>query len=218
MTRRYLFADEAGDFAFKRGDNISRYFIVCTVTMNECDCAHDLLSLRRDLTWEGLKMGDYFHATTDVQAVRDRVFEALRTHKFEVQATIMEKAKAQAQVRSSDARFYQYGWYYHFGHALAKHLEPEDELLVTAASIGTKKGQGVFTKAVNDVVQQHLPRKQWAAFFCPSMSDPCLQVADYCTWAIQRKWERGDSRSFDLIKNRVTHEYDLWQRGRTLYY
>jgi hypothetical protein len=29
----------------------------------------------------------------------------------------------------------------------------------------------------------------------PHMSDPCLQVADYCTWAIQRKWERGDERS-----------------------
>lgn len=218
MAKRYLFADEAGDFAFKRGDNISKYFIVCTVTMNACDCAHDLLALRRELVWEREKIGDYFHATTDTQAVRDRVFDVLAKHDFQVQATIMEKAKAQEHVRSSEPRFYQYGWFYHFKHALAPYIAHDDQLQVTAASIGTKKGQAVFTSSVNDVVQQHLPRSRWATFFCQSMSDPCLQIADYCTWAIQRKWERGDERSYDLIKHRVTHEYELWRTGRTLYY
>jgi hypothetical protein len=91
-------------------------------------------------------------------------------------------------------------------------------VLITAASIGTKKGQGVFTDAVNDVVQQHLRRDQWAAHFCSSASDPCLQVADYCTWAIQRKWERDDERSYELIKDRISYEYDLWSHGTKHYY
>jgi hypothetical protein len=47
----------------------------------------------------------------------------------------------------------------------------------------------------------------------PSASDPCLWVADYCTWAIQRKWERGDTRSDDLIKDRIRSEFDIWERG-----
>lgn len=218
MTRRYIFADESGDFTFSRGNNISRHFIVCTITMDACDCGQALLELRREMVWDGLKVGNFFHATTDAKDVRDRVFNMIAKHDFRVQATIMEKSKAQPQVRSSDDRFYKYGWLYHFKHALAKHVRPDDELLITTASVGTKKGQAVFTASVNDVVQQHLPRKQWATFFCQSMADPCLQIADYCTWAIQRKWERGDSAAYDRIKDRVSHEYDLWRAGTKHYY
>jgi hypothetical protein len=49
-------------------------------------------------------------------------------------------------------------------------------------------------------------------------SDPCLQVADYCTWAIQRKWERNDNRSYDLISGKLESEYDVWAIGRTYHY
>ena len=60
--------------------------------------------------------------------------------------------------------------------------------------------------------------KAWKADFMPAASDPCLQVADYCAWAVMKKWERGDNRSFDLIKDRVTYEYDLFRTGKDHYY
>ncbi len=62
------------------------------------------------------------------------------------------------------------------------------------------------------------PTKKWATDFWPSGADPCLQVADYCAWAIQRKWEKGDARSYDLIKDRITYEYDLWKKGEIHHY
>lgn len=58
----------------------------------------------------------------------------------------------------------------------------------------------------------------WMTDFCPASADPCLQVADYCAWAIQRKWERDDPRSYDLISDRITYEYDLWSHGNTHHY
>lgn len=218
MARRFIFADEAGDFNFSRGNNISRYFIVCTVTMSSCDVAHDLLALRRQLVWDGEPIGDYFHASVDKQKIRDAVFGAIGDHQFRIQATIMEKSKAMPHVRVTKHRFYQFGWFYHFKHSLVRHLQKGDEFLITAASVGTKKGQAVFTNAVNDVAQQNLPRDRWRTDFWPCSNDPCLQVADYCTWAIQRKWERGDEKSYSLIKDRITYEYDLWERGTKHYY
>ena len=217
MKRRFIFADESGDFTFSRGNNISRFFIVCTTAMDECAIGAELLTLRRNLAWKGAPLLDYFHATNDKQIIRDEVFNLMGDFKFTVQATIMEKSKAQPQVRASNDRFYKTGWY-HFKHALAKFVDPTDELMITTASIATKKGQGVFTNAVNDVVQQHLKRDQWATFFCQCASDPCLQIADYCTWALQRKWERGDTKSYDLIKDHITYEYDLWAHGSKHYY
>lgn len=219
MPRRFVFADEAGCFTFSRGPNISRYYIVCTVTMPSCDIAHELLQLRRDLTWKKQPVANFFHASTDKQVIRDAVYELLKGHTFRVQATIMEKSKALPRIRPTKHRFYQYGWLYHFKHSLAQHLNnPEDEYLITTASVGTKKGQAVFTNAVNDVVQQHLKRENWRTSFLPCSNDPCLQVADYCTWAIQRKWERGDTKSYDLIKDRITYEFDLWAHGTQHHY
>jgi hypothetical protein len=40
------------------------------------------------------------------------------------------------------------------------------------------------------------------------MSEPCLVVADYCTWAIQRRWEWGDDRSYRLIADNVASEVE----------
>lgn len=65
-----------------------------------------------------------------------------------------------------------------------------------------------------------MPKLQCAANFCPAAADPCLSVVDYCAWAIQRKWESAgkDIRSYDLIKDRITYEYDLWEHGNVHHY
>lgn len=217
--RKYLFADEAGDFEFARKQNVSRYFIVCTVTAETCDLGHELLDLRRELAWTGnAALGDYFHACKDNQCVRDAVFDLIRAADLRVDATVLEKSKAQSQTRSSHARFYQYGWYYHFRSVASSVLRKDDELLLTTASLGTKRQRAMFTATVNDVVQQVARRNSWATYFCPAAADPCLQVADYCTWAIQRKWERNDMRSYDLIRDKIVREYDLWSAGTQHYY
>lgn len=218
MTRSYVFSDEAGCFNFSRGPNISRYFVVCTIALDSCDIGADLLDLRRQMVWEGMPVGNMFHATNDKQVIRDRVFSFINDYDFRIDATLLEKSKAAPQTRSTNERFYQYAWYYHFKHIAPHILRGKREILITAASIGTNKGQAVFTSAVNNVVQQNLRREQWATTFPPSATDPCLQIADYCTWAIQRKWEMNDHRSHDIIADKIHTEFDLWRTGTRHYY
>jgi hypothetical protein len=100
MPNKFLFADEAGCFTFEKRQHVSRYFILCTVAMEDDTVGSALLTLRRKLAWN---------------------------------------------------------------------------------------------KA---------------------------ELADYCAWALQRKYESGgkDCRSYDLIANRITYEYDLWERGNRHYY
>lgn len=225
--RKFIFADEAGDFEFARKPNVSKYFIICTIMLDSCDIGRALLDLRRSLIWEKYPIKDCFHCCEDKQMVRDRVFELIRESNLTIEATILEKSKAQPQTRINNARFYQYAWYYHLKgiysgllgiNFFGEMTDPERELVFTTASVGTKRQQAGFTASVNDVVQQYLRTNTWATHFCPSMADPCLQVVDYCTWAIQRKWERGDTRSYDLISNKIAHEYNSWAHGTTHYY
>lgn len=218
MSELYLFADEAGCFTFNRNQNVSRYFILCTVTTTNMNVGDALYRLRHKLVWEGKEIGDFFHCTVQTQEIRDRVFDCILEHDFHIQATICEKAKAQPQVRTDKARFYKYPWFYHFTHGIAPHVPKQAELLVTTASLGTRKERLTFTSSLSDVMNQTVRDAKWAVDFRPSQTDPCLQVADYCAWAIQRKWERDDRRTYDRLQDRVTYEYDLWRRGTTLYY
>jgi hypothetical protein len=218
MPDKFLFADEAGCFTFTKQPNVSRYFILCTVAMEDCSLASDLLDLRRQLAWDGAELGEYFHATSDKQAVRDAVFEVLLKKRFTVQATIMEKSKAQPQVRKSKCRFYQYGWFYHFKYGVAGEIAAKNQALVTTACLGSRRERVAFESAVDDVMRQTVKAAKWATDFMPASSDPCIQVADYCAWAIQRRLERGDDRSYKLIQSRITYEYDLWAKGTTHYY
>jgi hypothetical protein len=96
-------------------------------------------------------------------------------------------------------------------------VHPGDELLVVAASIATKRKQKTFNDAIEDVMAQS-SRNVFVTACWPAESDPCLQIADYCCWAIQRKWEAGDVRSYNLIKNKISTEFNLWWRGGTHYY
>lgn len=218
MPNVFIFADEAGCFAFNRQPNVSRYFILCTVAMESCDVASDLLSLRRKLAWEAADLGEYFHATTDKQHVRDAVYSTIIKHHFSVQATIMEKSKAREHIKSTKPTFYKYAYFYHFKHGVSRQLNNMSEALVTTASLGSRKERAAFENAVGDVMRQTQRVKEWKADFRPAHADPCLQVADYCAWAVQRKWERQDLRAYNIIRDRVSYEYDLWAHGNQHFY
>ncbi|MGH2460071.1 MAG: DUF3800 domain-containing protein [Chloroflexota bacterium] len=218
MSRVYVFADETGDFNFGHGPGASRYFILSTVTLADCSAGHDLLELRRQLAWEGVELTDPFHASEERQAVRDRVFQVLTRHDFRVDSTIFDKPKADAHLRVDEATFYRYAWYAHFKYVATQVAGSDDEMLLVAASLGTKKKQAVFHQTIRSVVAQVAPACRVQTAFWPAATDPCLQVADHGCWAVQRKWERADNRSYILIAKKIESELDLFRFGTTTYY
>ncbi len=220
MGRKYVFADEAGNFDFKppRPGGPSRYFILTTITMTDCTIGNEMLTLRRDLAHEGLPLGAHFHATEEAQEVRDRVYTLLARHDFRVDATIFEKPKTQPHLQADQIRFYKTIWFNHMKYVGPKTFLPDDELLVVGASVGTKRKRQAFIDAIDDVIGQISPTTTFQTAFWSAGSDPCLQIADYCSWAIQRKWEGNDSRSYDLIQDKIRTEFDCFKYGTILYY
>ncbi len=219
MARIHVYADESGNFDFSLQKGASRYFILTTVTCSEeREARNDLDELRYDLAWAGVELPDFFHATEDLQDVRDRVFEALSRSQFRVDATIMEKRKAHPRVAASDVVFYRYAWYYHMRHVMPSISTAQDDVLVVVSSIGTKRKKRFFRKAVSDVIEQIQLRQDVKTTHWSTASDLGLQIADYCSWAIFRKWEQGDDRSYRLIQDKVHREFDLFGPGARFYY
>ena len=215
--RKYIYADEAGNFDFTRNRGASHYFILTTVAIDGHGIETALLELRREIAWSGVEIIREFHATEEQQAVRDRVFNVVNQFNFRIDATILDKPKSYERLRVSGETFYKYAWYYHMKYVAPQVASGLDDLMVIAASIGTKRKERDFRFAIRDVMRQTSPARDIRVNMWPAATDPSLQVADYCCWAIQRKWEGNDSRSYDLIKNKISSEYDLFARGEELY-
>ena len=216
--RKHLFVDEAGNFDFSSHVGASKYFILTSIVMEDCDPADRLLELRRRLVWEGHPLTDAFHATSDKQAVRDRVFEAIVEMDVQIHCSIFEKRKTPPELHDR-LMFYRTAWFYHANMVIPPSVNSSDELMVVAASLGTRKEQIAIGKAINEMVRKsHRNRDMTRMAYWPAATDPCLQIADYCCWAIQRLWERDDARSFQLIEHLVAHHVELWGSNSRTYY
>lgn len=216
--RTYLYADESGNFDFSMNDGASRYFLLTTVALSSHAIVADLLELRRELAKEGVELPEGFHATNNKWPTRMRMFDMLSKHDFRVDATILEKCKAEPAIRRSDSSFYGFVWYNHLKHTVRDVVLPQSELLITASDIGTNQMKMHFISAVKSVNREVKSESIIKATMRPAATNLCLQVADYCSWALQRKWERDDSQAYAIIEDKIGSENNIFGSRTTFYY
>lgn len=219
----HIYADETGCLTFRRpqgtskDQNISKYFILCSAALASPAIGDGFMQLRRELAAEG-KIEGAFHATKDTEEVRELAFDFIAAQEIRIDSTIFEKSKAQPQICVDDVTFYKYVWFYHLKYLANYLISSHSDVCFTSASIGIKKKQAAFRDALNDVSRQVLNHANYSAIFTPCAVEPCLQIADYCAWAIGRKWEKGQTHYYDKIRHLIVSEWDNWQPGRVHYY
>lgn len=215
----YVFLDEGGDLNFSSSG--SKYFTLTTVTKTR-PFAWDspLTDLKYDLIELGLDL-EYFHAAEDRQAVRNQVFAivARRLSEMRLDSLIVEKRKTGPALQSEE-QFYPKM----LGYLLKYILHPTNlrdyaEVVVTTDNIPIRRKRNAIEKAVKQTLASMLPSgTRYRVLHHASKSCASLQVADYCNWAVFRKWERGDSRSYELIRPALKSEYDIFKTGGAFYY
>jgi anthranilate phosphoribosyltransferase len=103
--------------------------------------------------------------------------------------------------------------------AAAKHLSVEqvrfavgsltDEIIAAPA-----KAEFLIALATKgETPEEILASVRYRVLHHASKSNMDLQITDYCTWAIYRKWNGGDERSFNRVKAAVRSEWDVLQAG-----
>jgi hypothetical protein len=175
--------------------------------MGNCQAGDRLQALRRRLAWQGVHLGAVLHATEDPQPVRDEVFAMLALCDMRIDATIAAKHSIPYAMRNPQD-LYRYIWHEHFARIAGDIARAGDRLLAVASDLGTRRRRGAFHIAVDDAVRASARCVHRVAFW-PNMSEPCLVVADYCTWAIQRKWELKDTRSQILLVDKIASATEI---------
>jgi hypothetical protein len=76
-------------------------------------------------------------------------------------------------------------------------------VLVYTDSLPVHKHKRSAEAAIKRAANADLGGIPFSALHHARASNPWLQVADYCAWAIRRKWEIGDLRTYDQIRPRL---------------
>lgn len=214
----YIFIDEGGNFDFSPGGT-SHFTLTCLTRERPFGDYSELISLKYDLVEQERDI-EYFHASKDVLSVRDKVFEIIgrNLEGMRIDAVIVESGR---RIRSwEEAEFYPRMLGYLLRYVLQHYrLTQYAEVIVFTDRIPVKGKRNAVEKAVKITLSNMLPKTaRYRLLHHDSKSNFQLQIADYCNWAIYRKWDRKDLRSYDLIKSAVKSEFEIFRTGTTNYY
>jgi Protein of unknown function (DUF3800) len=211
----FAFLDESGEYTFHARSG-SYLIYAGIITSSPTLFTHDLASLKYDLLTQG-KCLECFHACEDEQVVRDKVFEVIcSSSEFEIHSVIVRKNRINPSLR-------KFGVYSVAYRTMLKYLVGSGRIKQVHIIVDTPPDKRQQTALKNTLRKkaEEIMTKQGVSYSIDhhrSSSHAMLQVADYCAWAIQKKWQSGNLRSYNLIKNRIRNEFDMYRGGEKEYY
>lgn len=215
----YVYVDEAGNFDFSpRG---TRFFcMTCLVTRRPFSWQAPLLDLKYDCLEDGLDL-EYFHASEDRQAVRDRFLASIAPYlsQLDIYTVLISKNRTNPSLREPAKLFPRmFDWLLKY--ALPRAMsQATSQVVIVTDTIPVQRQRRAVKKAVKVGLKPHLPGSTaYRLLHHQSRADLNLQVADYVNWAVFRKWESADFRSYSLIASSIRGEADLFARGDCEYY
>lgn len=213
----------------------SRFFILGMVRCSDdSGVAERLDELRQEVLADPLysgirsidpkagKTARFFHAKDDHQEIRARVFQVLTKLDFQLFVVIKDMRHVLAYVKSRnemDSRYrYQPNELYDLTtRMLFKHrLHKEPAYRITFARRGNADRTRVLREQLevtrqrflnehkterSEVTLEIVPAYPWEA--------PCLQVADYALWAVQRCFEKHEARFLRALWPKVSLIHDV---------
>lgn len=159
--------------------------------------------------------GFFFHAKDDPPEARERLFKWIRQTDCSLEMVVGRKIPAlfAKKHHSKDAEFYADL----LSHLLKTKLKLGRRLVVTVAERGKTTRNHVLESAIAKARERFL-KKEDAVHISSQVvfnvqtprTEPLLCVPDYLAWAVQRVFERGDTRYYDFIRERISLVVDLY--------
>lgn len=210
----YIFLDESGNFDFSA--NGSRYFVLTSVSLRRpFPLTGQLDEYRHECLEFGLNL-ESFHCANDNRHVRGRVFELVAAHldELRIDCIVVEKRKSVPSLRQG-SRLYPKMLGYLLRFVIRREIERgAEEFVVITDTLPFAGERHTAESAVGRTLARMLPRStRLRTYHHASCSHYGLQLADYCCWAVFRKWERGDTGYLDRIRSAVRSEFDIFRTG-----
>jgi hypothetical protein len=232
----HRFIDEAGDSTFylkgKRNalgtEGVSKVFILGMVKISESlenvrkvikqlqskienDPFYDVPSVQK----KKAKAGYYLHATDDIPEVRKEFFDLINTIDCSFEAVVGRKTIERFVTRHKEKEEYFYADL--LSHLLKNKFSRHEKLVLNISERGQSTKHTNLDLALKKAKQRFLEKNDESKLKTKVLfevqnptREPLLNLADYLCWAVQRVFEKGDIRYYNLIKEKISLVIDLY--------
>ena len=163
--------------------------------------------------------GFFFHACKDTPDVRSPFLKYIRNLPCELEAVVARKipAKFEKLHHSKENELYADL----LSHLIKKRIKRIGKLVLNVAARGSSTRDKVLTEALTIANQRALKRwsqedlKSHVVFNVQTpRTEPLLNIADYLCWAVQRVFEKGETRYYNYLQERIRLVVDLYDSDR----
>lgn len=237
LETAHRFLDEAGDTTFfgKGGqlilgtEGVSLIFGMTIVRIDRplAEVRAEITALQKQVETDPLlntipsvvkraqRGGFFFHACKDMPEVRTVFLRYLRELPCEAEVVIARKIPSLLTLKhhGKDDEFYADV----LSHLIKNRLKRPQRLVLNIA----QRGSSTRAKVLEDALGKAAGRagKRWTSDELKGevvfniqtpLTEPLLNVADYLGWSVQRVFERGETRFYDYLREKIRLVVDLY--------
>lgn len=202
----YIFLDESGDLGFKKKS--SKWFLFTIAIVDDYRALEKIVKK----VWKPLKKKhkklSELHAYHEDAITRKRLLrmaDALRDLK--IMCTVLEKKKIHIDLQNQKQYLYTYTANVLLENLYGKKILRKGEpihLFVDRKETKKKLRTDFINYLTESVEGKH--EGKFSVILHSSHENKSLQAVDFISWAIFRKYERGDFEYYEIIKNKIIDE------------
>lgn len=225
MSTLFIFIDESGNFDFSPKG--TKYFSLTSISTLDPLGKEELEKIKYDFIKNEINI-EFFHASKDKQHVRDKVFDFIKNiDNIDIDSVIVQKNKTNPSLCTVEKKDKKGKGYKLYGRALQTligyilyryddSIHIEKTIIILGSLFDSKKSDLIKMTIKKELKSKFL--KPFSIYFHSCQSDKNIQIADYCSWAIYKKWEDGELRPYNTIRNKIKNEFDMFRNGSIIYY
>lgn len=235
LEKQYFFVDEAGDPTFydKSGKYIvgqegcSKILLLGFIrTTNPELLRKEVLQLKEEIIndpfYKGVpslkKTAVTFHAKDDIPEIREKFYKKIVALDFKAEFIVARK-----QERTFNSK-YQRKEYLFYNDLVVKLFENKLHLAKKNVIYFSTRGNKIRQKPLEEAIRKAISQfeTKWKVkvsgknriYAQTPSTEPCLQIADYMNWAVQRAFVKGEDRYYKFIETKVSFICDIFDLAK----
>ncbi len=165
------------------------------------------------------KSGFFFHGTDDLPEVRKLLYDYIQTLDCSFEAVVARKIQGIFEQKHNGRQSEFYADL--LSHLLKNKLNKGGKLVLNIAQRADSTKHTNLGLALSKATARHQAGKQIKPVKTqivfnvqPYENEPLLCITDYFCWAVQRIFERGETRYYNFLKDKISLVIDLYDHTR----
>lgn len=209
----YLLMDESGCLGFDfNKKKTSKYFVVCCLfTSSKRPLEKIVKKVHSGLRQRLHNHPGVLHCNKEKPITRQRLLNFLKEKDCSIMSIYLNKRKVYTRLQDEKHVLYNYVTNILLDRIFSKRFVPETKKIILIAS------KRETNKFLNHNFSSYLNRKvtnthniKFTVYIKTPADEKSLQVVDFVSWAIFRKYEYGDEGYYNLIKEKIVEEHPLF--------